>query len=320
MASALTSTGEPNFTGKRHDAVGEDIPFQYKLHISRQKTSDDPAIDIHAYLPGSITMSVSAHYEQPLANLSPSNVGSMIYRAFGGSFTTKFLSSSLWTKTEPISFTLTFDLVAEYDVEREIREPLRKLYSLVLPREPVAGGFLSSPGPQLSFKKVANSVSSTLTEANSSARKEFSDQVEALEKRLLNGFLSYADSSPTQSTSANYSAASTSADQSSTIDKMSSGFDSTYKKFNTGVASAFNALDAAIEGKISIALGAHMFFNNVIITNITHEDPVRPDIRGNMISSTVTIQCSTMTVPTVRDLPSIIPNGGLSYAARKSQM
>lgn len=76
---------------------------------------------------------------------------------------------------------------------------------------------------------------------------------------------------------------------------------------DTGIGKFSNSIESFLEGKISIELGLHQVFRNVVITGISHTDPVRPDEDGYMLKSTVIIRFEPMQTLTSRNIPELLP-------------
>jgi hypothetical protein len=222
------------------------------------------------------------------------------------------LTSQMWSSTEPMAFDLKFELIAEYDIETEVREPLRKLYSLILPGEISEGSVFTSPGPHLDAKKLQELITSgTLVDS-------LKPSVEGV-KAILMG--SATDPSKATSTT-NKPLTDTTNTSTSPNNILPDWLNGAIANGVTGgtniagrtVTSASNVvgdlsrqLESCIVDKISINLGNHMYFPSVVITSVSHTDPVRPNAEGHMIMSEVTIAFRTFFVPTANDILKLIP-------------
>ena len=289
--------------------VGSDIPPEYRVTIYREKDNEYPAVEIMGYLPDTVSHSIRANYNAPFVNMLPSggSAGLAIYRATGGVFHNRLITTQYWESTEPMSFDLTIDLIAESSVEREVRSVIRDLYSLVTPREDVNGGFFSSPGAYLDAAKLADLIAQGAT---------------AVAQAVTNAgsAIAGAVSSPVQTTKELSSATSSATGKAVDTAKgatPSSAVTGTYgaaheanKAVNSTVASLSNKIEACLRNRISLSIGTSMYFPLVAILGVNVEDHVLPDDTGGFIYSRVTVSVQTLQVPTDKTLAIMIPKLG----------
>ncbi len=126
----------------------------------RARTGSGSTPTILLNLPEQFQFSVASAYETPFAqglidNETIKNFG----RVMGvTNFVTQGLTAQVWQGTSETSFSMTFELVAKDDPDKDVVQPIKRLMLLTMPDEN-AVGLLTPPGPTIDFGSTAEQFS-----------------------------------------------------------------------------------------------------------------------------------------------------------------
>ena len=256
----------------------------YMCYIIPLDRGMDPII---AHLPEEYALNLGASYQAPFAQGPTdqhSHVGAAA-SAFGVQFANKAMTAQIWQGSNEMEFSLPLVFQLERNPNEDILKPLSALYELVLPREETAGGLLTSPGPHLDLDLLKQSASE-LTDKAAEAAKQMWDSKNSNDKNPPKG---------TSMSDAESSILST------------EGIKNIANAGNSALATASNAITAAIKYNIALMIGQFQFFPSVVITNVQQNTKVRPYWQtGTMSRVEVTVTFRTFYTPTNRDLPSLL--------------
>jgi hypothetical protein len=258
----------------------------YMCYIIPLDRGMDPII---AHLPSEYLLNLGASYQAPFSQ-GPKDLHAHVgpaASAFGIQFANKAMTAQLWQGSNEMEFSLPLVLQLESNPNADILKPLSALYELVLPREDVAGGLLTSPGPHLDLDLLKQSVS------------ELSDSAADAASQLWESF-GTTETNPAKSTQMG------DADLFS-LSTAGEAIKNTANAGNSALAAASNAITAAIKYNIALMIGQFQFFPSVVITNVSQLTKVRPYWEtGTMSRVEVTVTFRTFYTPTNRDLPSLL--------------
>lgn len=231
---------------------------------------------IKLHLPEEYGLVLGASYQAPYSQgpVDPQGVVGRAASAIGLQFANKAMSMQLWQGSNEMEFTIPLVLQVETDPYADVLEPLGCLYELMLPRENVAGGLLTSPGPHLDLEALKN-----ITPIGDSWAALSSTELTAgIKDRPVFDLGTWA------------TAAGNAAD----------GVNKTLAAFS-------NSITSAIKYNISLDIGNFQRFPSVVITNVEQDTKVRPDYQtGTMSRINVSITFRTFYTPTNRDLPDLL--------------
>lgn len=257
----------------------------YMCYIIPLDRGMDPII---AHLPEEYQLNLGASYQAPFSQGPKDHINpgvGMAASAFGIQFANKAMTAQLWQGSNDMEFSLPLVFQLESDPNADILKPLSALYELVLPREDVAGGLLTSPGPHLDLDLLKQSVSELGTSAAGAGNQLWEGLKEGKEEL---------------STAMGDSAA-------STLSVAGQQISNAANAGNRALAAASNAITSAIKYNIALMIGQFQFFPSVVITNIAQNTKVRPFWEtGTMSRVEVTVTFRTFYTPTNRDLPSLL--------------
>lgn len=232
---------------------------------------------IKLHLPEEYALSLGANYQAPFSQ-GPIDPQSRVGRgasAFGLQFANKAMSMQLWQGSNEMEFTIPLVLQVESDPYKDVLKPLGTLYELMLPRENVAGGLLTSPGPHLDLEKLKEGIKTEEIKSDLGA--------------IADGFMSDSNFSLTET---------------GTWGGTASG---AANAANKALAVFTNSITAGIKYNISLTLGNFQHFPSVIITNVQQDTKVRPDWQtGTMTRINVSVTFRTFFTPTNRDLQHLL--------------
>lgn len=272
----------------------------------------DKRIMVAASLPPEISFSFrstyGSSYRDQIPGSSVLNEFEPTYNVFGGSFNTKALTSRVWQGGGPVSFTLDLNFVYENDMEADVRKPISDLMRLVVAEEKEAGDLLGAPGPYLDAKKLVKSTASDIdaagTAASNKAKGAYKAGVNAAEKIKNSSLgatfdkLKSAGSDLVSSTTNLISGASASkaADAGITAWEKAAGV------VKEGFKYVSNKIDEATINKTSLLIGEHWLWPSIIVEDVTLTSKTLPTRNGVMKIVVASVQISTFTVPTSRDI------------------
>jgi hypothetical protein len=130
------------------------------------KRVKDP-INVRLYLPEQFTFAIGTSYQQPFAQSmvkqTLTNFAAMVGMT---NFVTQAMTLQVWQGTTEVQFSLSFELHAKTDAEKDVIQPIKDLLYLNLPgRTQSFGGFLTPPGPSLTVDKPSGLSLEALSQA-----------------------------------------------------------------------------------------------------------------------------------------------------------
>jgi len=256
----------------------------YMCYIIPLDRGMDPII---AHLPEEYDLSLGGSYQAPFAQ-GPKDLHAHVgpaASAFGLQFANKAMTAQLWQGSNEVEFTIPLILQLETNPNTDILKPLSALYELVLPREEVAGGLLTSPGPHLDLDLLKESAVA------------LGDSAAEYAKEAWENF-----GTPTKSTTTSVGDPSTGA-----LNRAGEAVKNAANATNNAIGAVSNSVTAAIKYNIALMIGQFQFFPSVVITNVSQNTKVRPYWRtGTMSRVAVSVTFRTFYTPTNRDLPSLL--------------
>ena len=242
-------------------------------------TCQDQNVQITANLPQDFQTSTRANYESSFSQLVSNNINSKFgdaAKAFGMQLTTKALSAQVWQGSTEFVFNLPLVFHAIDDEYNDVTAKLMDLHRLTLPDEN-AVGLLTSPGPRLNPRRVAEELASASIDAARAAQKAISSGVGQAIGRLKNSNQGSADN--------------TSSDEK-----------------GSAPTSQRRPLISCVDNNISLAIGRYMYFESVVIEGIDVSHKVRPLASGDMGMAEVQVSFKTFYQPTKSDINTIFVN------------
>lgn len=231
---------------------------------------------IKLHLPEEYALTLGASYQAPFSQgpVDPQSVLGRVASAAGLQFANKAMSMQLWQGSNEMEFAIPLVLQVESDPYLDVLKPLGTLYELMLPRENVAGGLLTSPGPHIDLEKLKEGLLSEKTSMD-----------------LGEVFSTISDS---------YKSLTETGDWGSAISGAGDAANNTLAVFS-------NSITSAIKYNISLTLGNFQHFPSVVITNVQQDTKVRPDyLTGTMSRINLTVTFRTFFTPTNRDLQHLL--------------
>lgn len=250
----------------------------------------DQNIMITADIPEQFSFDIAATYEAPFSagfnNLINQNLGSAL-RVGGLSLTNQAMTAQIWQGTTDVQFTIPLVFQAESDPVRDVIVPIRNLLKLTMPREEEEGGLLESPGPRWDPEKIKQVLSdptirSDLTNSWGSIKSSTGGVIDSL--RNSGG------------------------DVTEILQSVAGGITPVKQSANAASKVLSRAIVAAIKNRISLMIGQYLYFESVVITDVSQtasSQPVYPS--GVFQRSEVNVTFRTFTTPTQRDIEHIYP-------------
>ena len=257
----------------------------YKAFIVAQEHvyEGETGVIVEAWMPETLAMDVNATYEAPFAqglNQVNESLGA-IARFLGVNLTTQALTAQIWQGGAFIEFSLPLIFQADSSAAYDVMEPIKKLFSLTMPKDPEGGGLLEAPGPRIDFNKLASNA------------RENGGQV-------LNQLLS--------TTTSSISNPGQMLDSAKEAVSNPTGF--TQKTLNTaneGAKAVSKSIVASVKNNISLYLGQFLYFPSVVITDVNPTYDVVLSRDKNPMRATVNINFRTFYMPTDRDISIMFP-------------
>jgi hypothetical protein len=257
----------------------------YKAYIVAQEHvyEDETGIIVEAWMPETLAMDVNATYEAPFAqglNQVNENLGA-VARFLGVNLTTQALTAQIWQGGAFIEFSLPLIFQADSSAAYDVMEPIKKLFSLTMPKDPEGGGLLEAPGPRIDLNRLASNA------------RENGGQV-------LNQLLS--------TTTSNISNPAQMLNSAREAFSNPTGFvQQALNTANEGAQAVSKAIVASVKNNISLYLGQFLYFPSVVITDVNPTYDVVLSRDKNPMRATVNINFRTFYVPTDRDISIMFP-------------
>lgn len=270
----------------------------------------DKGILIAASLPSEFSFGFASQYDSSFRDMLP-GAGVLdefepAYRAFGGSFNTKALTSRVWQGANHVEFTLDLNFVYEEDMERDVRAPIAKLLSLVVAEEKEAGDLLGAPGPHLDAKKMIRRVAADAKEVApvvaNKAKSAVATGVNAAESVHQNPIGTTYDKLKSAGKDLVGAASSTLSDPTIAADKSIEAWERASDTTKSGFRYLSSVIDEATVNKTSLYLGMHWYWPSIVVTNVDLSTRTLPTRTGYMKTVAAAVTFSTFTVPTSRDI------------------
>ncbi len=287
----FSNSSEPNSIAYRrvYDRLSSQKAIKelaYKAYIVAGENTyqGEPGVVIDAWLPETLSADINASYEAPFAQglnqLSP-NLGA-IARFMGINLTTQALTAQIWQGGGFIEFSVPFIFHVETDAAVDVMEPIKKLFSLTLPKDPDGGGLLQAPGPVIDINRLA-----------ATGGEQFKESFVKLKESLV-------DSASSIPSSLSDMASSAVANLSKLDSKVLSTANVAAKAVSTSIVSS-------VKNNISLYLGEFLYFPSVVITDVNPTYDVVLSVDKNPIRATVNVNFRTFYTPTDRDIEIMFP-------------
>lgn len=268
----------------------------YMCYIIPLDRGMDPII---LHLPEEYSLALGASYQAPFAQ-GPKDLHAHVgpaASAFGVQFANKAMTMQLWQGSNDMEFSLPLVLQIENDPNADVLKPLSALYELVLPRENIAGGLMTSPGPHLDLELLKQGIKGDQA-VDQAIGDIFAPNGESALGAAVNG---------ATGTVSSFSGATMSDATANTIGVAGEGIKNTFNAGNRALANLSNTVTSAIKYNIALMIGQFQFFPSVVITNVQQDTKVRPDSEtGTMSRINLTVSFRTFYTQTNRDLPSLL--------------
>jgi len=300
----------------------------YKCIITQYGDSNQKKLVITAHLPEEYEFNLGAVYETPFSQSIADNVGSTgknIAGAMGFQFVNKALTTKVWQGSNDFSFVLRLVLQAETDVYLDVIKPLESLYRLVVPREPVQGGLLRSPGPHLDYEKLkellsgaaqaavdvaVDFASNTVDGLVSSGKEVFKDPLGSAANGLSGAWEGVKSTYSGMVDAANYVGADNLTSRA--INDTAGAVEGAAAIAEKKLANLSNALISATKNRISVQIGTFQTMESVVVTNVSQVTKVRPiENSQGMSRIEVDVSFSTFTALTDSDIQYLLPGSSV---------
>lgn len=277
----------------------------YKAYIVSQESvyNGQKGIIVEAWLPETLANDINASYEAPFAqglNQAAPDLGAFA-RFLGVNLTTQALTAQVWQGGGFIEFSIPFVLQAETSAAADVMEPILKLYSLTMPKDPSGGGLLRAPGPRIDINKLAARTGDAAADLGRQLASTASDVASGLGKVASNllGTKSFTDAT-------------------AGVVNNDTGFTSqVLDRADNAAKTVSTALVNSVVNNISLHLGQFMYFPSVVITDVNPTFDVVLAEDKNPTRATVNVNFRTFYVPTDQDLKTMFPaTASLSKKAR----
>ncbi len=253
--------------------------------VQEQDLFGAPENIIVGAVPDTLEISQNVNYTAPYgAGLFGNGaMGDAVSLVTGNRLVGQVMTMQVWQGSgSDFDFTLTFELRAWSDPERDVMAPLRALLKMTLPTVDDTG-FLQSPGPVLSkegAEKVAGQITSTVVDAFNAGSQGFS------QGQTSDG-ASSVFASVRNATSAVYD---------------------TVKK--SGIVKK-DMIERHLKNKINIQVGRWFYMRNVVVTNVQHSFKAQtPEAETGIIqAASVSMTFRPMFAITAEDVKDILMSG-----------
>lgn len=210
------------------------------------------------------------------------NVADLLAVTMGTRLLAQVQTIQVWQGSgNDVEFSLSIELRAWSDVDRDVMIPLQALASMAVPSVDPSTGWLRSPGPILdaaAVKEIGQSAVSTIINLAKST------QDAALDSLSKGG---------------------------STFAAAEAGGVAAAKSAGKALYASKARLEQLLKNKIEIRVGDWFRMSNVVITNVSHVmRPQQPGPNGGLMSATASITFRPLFALTTDDLPSILQTAG----------
>lgn len=270
----------------------------------------DLGITVQAALPPEFDWALGAEYDTPYreaisglidkAGDTASTLARGVAQSRGLSLVTQALTAKVWAGSSTGDIVLPLVFQAETDEISEVIKPVLALSSLVSPRSDVNGGLLRAPGPRMDLVKAAASVLDL--------------GVDSLLGSTPGTMVVAGQEQKTDVT--------TTTDQSGVFTRMSGMLDTGISKVDESLATLNNQAMKSVTNQISIMIGNYMFFESVVIKDVSQKHYVQPvgtsygKSTGNMQRVEVSVAFAPFVDLTINDIRRIYVSGGSASQPR----
>lgn len=206
--------------------------------------------------------------------------------AFGVIPVVQGMTAQVWAGATETEMGIDLSLQAEFDAEMEVRNVIKTLFRFVTPGVGPLG-FLTSPGPKVDWKKIADSAVASARKAGvDTTALGLPDETSATSPgtqktdKMVDTNTSISDGSQTAVPAANPS------------DDKSLGTPS-------------NPVAGFVKDKISLRIGRNLFFDNVVLTNVQVTEENQFDNRGFPMYARVSLRFKPLFIIVQSDLDNI---------------
>lgn len=264
----------------------------YKAYIVAQEAEyqGETGIIIEAWLPETLATDVNAAYEAPYAQglnqMSP-NLGAMA-RFLGVNLTTQALTAQIWQGGGFIDMSIPFIFQVDSSAAEDVLEPLKKLYTLTMPKDPSGGGLLRAPGPRIDIDRLLERTGDTV-------------------KDLGTGLLGLLSDGGSSGLDFAKSLAGLN-DSTSSVNSNRTGFaKKAIDRADEAARTVSKAIVNSVTNNISLYLGQFLYFPSVVITDVnpTFDVVLTNDMNPGRL--TVNVNFRTFYTPTDRDIEIMFP-------------
>lgn len=268
----------------------------YKAYVVAQEAEyqGEKGIIVEAWLPETLSTDVNAAYEAPYAQglnqMSP-DLGAMA-RFLGVNLTTQALTAQIWQGGGFIDMSIPFIFQVESNAAEDVLEPLKKLYSLTMPKDPSGGGLLRAPGPRIDIDRLLERTGDNAKDLGVNLAKT-AGGVFVTAGRAVSNLVGYG-------TQLN--------DSTTTVNSNPTGFSTNVLDPADQAAKAVSrSIVNSVTNNISLYLGQFLYFPSVVITDVNPTFDVVLTNDMNPARLTVNVNFRTFYTPTDRDIEIMFP-------------
>ncbi len=307
--------------------------LNYQVQIIQQKQDAAQTVRIIAPLASEqFMMDIAAQYSAPWSGglLSDPKIATISSAAFGIVPIVQGMTAQVWAGATETELGIDLALQAQSDAEMEVRFVIKQLFKLVTPGVGF-GGFLTSPGPKVDWAAVG--------QASASALQSIGVDTSAFQSMQGNQQTANPNPAPVQ-TSNGFVARGTTNPNAPGTQKEGKIIDQTQSSNDGGQAASpvanpstdqnlgagENPINKYVSEKISLRIGRHLFFDNVVITNVQVTEENQFDYRGYPMFARVSIRFKPMFIIVQSDLDRIFgatqqnsPNSGTNNSTAPQQ-
>lgn len=248
-------------------------------------TCTDQNITLVASLPQEFTTDLSVTYEEAFSQaVNNTPIISQLNgwaKAAGIQLTTQALTAKVWQGSSDFSFSLPLVFQAIDDEYKDVIDKIEQLYKLTLPDELFSNGFLTAPGPRLDPELLLSNMGDIARQSVDDIKGIYSKREELLKSGSVKGAIFGSDS------------------------KAAGTKTTTNSNRQQG---AKRPLVSSVKNNISLQLGNYMFFESVVITNVSLTHQVQPLASGVMSQVQATVNFQTFYTPVKADIARIFRN------------
>lgn len=290
---------------------------KYAVVITQSQHAEEackPPLVIVGSVPESLLLDQTVDWKVPWGAGLSGNIGDLAAVATGNRLVAQVMTMQVWQgSSQDMSFTLTFELRAYSDTEKDVMIPLRNLMKMSVPSTDEMG-FLRSPGPYLSpegLKKIGGTLVKTAIELGSVVVDGGKQMLAAPNlpsvpslaskegiKRIPGsvGSGTWEVGNPLKGPSQSMSDGGKLSIATKTIDNAKTVIG------NSGLLKK-KVIEDSLKNKITLDIGDWFHLDNVLVANVAHTMKAQqPGVTGGLMSASVSIQFKTMFAVTAEDI------------------